>query len=665
MRSISIAVAFIFAAGALPALAFDFSDARRVVSISQPRISPDGTQVVYVRGRQDFEKDRTDRQLILVDVRTRGSRQLTWDRKGVSDPAWSPDGKFIAFSALDSDEKDPQEQIFVLPMNGGEAHQITHAKRGVISFEWSPDGKRFAYTAQDDVPKKPDDKKNLDAFQVHDNDYLHREATPPAHLWVIDTDGRNARRLTQGSWSVADFEPDDGGSVSWSPDSRRIATDRLPTPFVGDSLGSYAILVDASTGRIDRLTPGESMQNSPAFAPRGNRIAYQRNTRGDYTQGVDVYVTDGSGRRVADLRAALDRNVNSMAWNNSGDAIWVATPDRTQLALWYWPLGGKAVRADIGALNAQTVGNTAKDGTFVFVASSNDRPSELYALRGPNGKPVQLTNENGFVARTGIARAVAVEWHSTKGNFAEDGVLTYPLHYAGGKAPLVLLIHGGPQGTSTTAWSSQRQIFASHGYFVFSPNYRGSTNLGDAYEHAITNDAGDGPGKDAMAGLAQVERQFPVDANRIGVSGWSYGGYMTSWLIGTYPAVWKAAVSGASLDDWLDDYDIAFYYDTDVPFFHGKPWNPRNTAEWREQSPITYAPHAKAPTLLMGDIGDNNVPITNSFKMYHALKDNGTEVQFVAYPVAGHFPSDPVRAEDVSKRWLAWLDKYLKQEGHE
>ncbi len=278
-----------------------------------------------------------------------------------------------------------------------------------------------------------------------------------------------------------------------------------------------------------------------------------------------------------------------MSWSSSGDGIWIATPDRTQLALWYWPLGRKVVRADIGALNAQSLGNTSKNGTLVFVASSNDKPGEVYALRAPNAKPVQLTNENAFVAHTGVARAVAVDWHSTKGSFAEDGVLTYPLHYTGGKAPLVLLIHGGPQGSSTTAWSSQRQIFASHGYFVFSPNYRGSTNLGDAYQHAITNDAGDGPGKDVMAGLARVERRFPVDTGRIGVSGWSYGGYMTSWLIGNYPNVWKAAVSGASLDDWLDDYNIAFYYDTDVPFFHGKPWKPGNTAEWREQSPITYA----------------------------------------------------------------------------
>jgi dipeptidyl aminopeptidase/acylaminoacyl peptidase len=359
------------------------------------------------------------------------------------------------------------------------------------------------------------------------------------------------------------------------------------------------------------------------------------------------------------LRSQLDRNVNRSAWDAPGDALWVSTPDGANIALWYWPVRGHITRADLGGVQPLFLGNTSKAGALVFSGSSATHPTEVYLLTSPASKPIALTDNNAFVAKAGVARSVAVNWHSTKGDFKEDGVLFYPLHYKGGKAPLILLIHGGPQGASTLTWSSQAQIFASRGFFVFSPNYRGSTNLGDAYQHAITNDAGDGPGKDVMAGLAVVERDFPIDTSRIGVSGWSYGGYMTSWLIGHYH-VWKAAVSGASLDDWLDDYNIAFYYDTDVPFFTGKPWNPAHTAEWREQSPIADAPKATTPTLIMGDIGDNNVTITNSFKLYHALKDNGTTVKFIAYPVAGHFPSDPVRAEDVQKHWLDWLEQYLK-----
>ena len=658
MRLLSALVCFMVCATALPAAAFDFADARRVVSASSPQISPDGTRVVYVRGVADFKADRTDRQLWLIDVRTHVQRQLTWDRKGISDPTWSANGEEIAFTASDNDAKNPQDQIFVLRMDGGDAQQITHAKNGVDSYARSPDGRRFAYTMQDDDPNKADAQKHLDAFQVQDNDYLHRAGTPPEHVWICNADGSHARRLTSGTWSAAVVNPG-GGELSWSPDSKTVAIVRYPTPFIGDSLSARIELLDAQSGALRPLVPSETLQYQPSFAPRGTLVAYTRNTNGDYTQGTDLYVADAGGRHVANLRTQLDRDVSRATWNARGDALWVSTPDGTNNRLWYWPLAGEISQIDIGALQPAFLGNTAKSGAFVFTASTSSQPAEVYLLESPASKPVALTDNNAFVAKSGVARVVSVNWDSTKGNFKEDGVLFYPLHYKSGKAPLILLIHGGPQGASTLAWSSQAQIFAAHGFFVFSPNYRGSTNLGDAYQHAITDDAGDGPGKDVMAGLATVERDYPIDTTRIGVSGWSYGGYMTSWLIGHYH-VWKAAVSGASLDDWLDDYNIAFYYDTDVPFFKGKPWNPANTAEWREQSPIADAPQATTPTLIMGDIGDNNVTITNSFKLYHALKDNGTTVKFIAYPVAGHFPSDPVRAEDVQKHWLEWLEQYLK-----
>ncbi len=659
MRAIVAMALLALLCGTLPASAFDFADARKLVTLAEPQISPDGTRIVYVRGKADFAKDRTDRQLVLIDVRTHQSRQLTWDRKGVSGPSWAPDGSAVAFAALDSDEKNPQDQIFILPMDGGEARQVTHAKNGVNSFVWSPNGERFAYTMQEDDPNQKTIDKHLDAFQVHDNDYLHTSSTPPVHLWVVDMDGSHNRRLTHGEWSVANVDPDGGGDISWSADGKTIAFEHFDTPFVGNSLTSYIELIDVGNGKIARLTPSEVLQAAPQFAPHGNAISYTRNTGGDYRKGTDLYVVSRDGKPLADLRSQLDRDIVDQAWSPKGDALWLATPDETRAALWYWPLDGRVQRANLGDLHVAGVGNTSKAGTLVFVASTATRPSEIYTIASPGTTPVAMTDENGWVASRGVAKTVSVTWRATKGNFKEDGVLTYPLHYSGGKAPLILLIHGGPQGASIEAWSTQRQVMAAHGFFVFSPNYRGSTNLGDAYEEAITNDAGDGPGKDVMAGLAQVEKNFPIDTARIGVSGWSYGGYMTSWLIGNYH-VWKAAVSGASLDDWLDDYNVAFYYDTDVPFFHGKPWNPANTPEWREQSPLTYDIHATTPTLIMGDVGDNNVPITNSYKLYHALKDNGTVVQFVAYPVSGHFPSDPVRSEDVGKRWLAWLEQYLK-----
>ncbi|MDQ2865875.1 MAG: S9 family peptidase [Candidatus Eremiobacteraeota bacterium] len=641
---------------AVPASAFDFSDARRLVTISDPQISPDGSRVVFLRSTSNFETDKRESRLMLVDVRSRRERPLTFDRKGVGLPHWSADGRSIAFVALDDDEKNPQTQIFVMRMDGGDARQVTHAKNGIDNYAWSPDATRFAYATQDDDPSQKAVDEHHDAFEVRDNDYLHRSATPPEHAWWIAQGGGTPHRLTSGSWSIGDIDPDGGSDLSWSADGRSLAIEHLPTPFVGDSLESRIEIIDVASRRR-RLLDGKNVENAPGFAPHGDRIAYVRNTGGDYTRGIDLYVADDAGKIISDLRTDLDRNIDGYSWNAKGDGLWIATPDRTDSALWYRPLAGHTRRIRLGALQITGLGNAANNGALIFTADTPAHPGELYMYDGVHA--IALTDDNVFAGRTGVAKTVAVNWNSTKGHFNEDGALTYPLNYRGGKAPLVLLIHGGPQGASGIGWNAQRQIFASHGYFVFSPNYRGSTNLGDAYQRAITNDAGDGPGKDVMAGVAQVEKMGMVDTSRIGVSGWSYGGYMTSWLIGHYH-VWKAAVSGASLDDWFDDFNLAFYVYTDVPFFRGVAPNPKYSQEWRDQSPITYAHLVTTPTLIMGDIGDNNVVITNSFKLYHAIKDNGTTVQFVAYPVAGHFPSDPVRSEDVDKRWLSWLDRYLK-----
>ena len=647
---------------AVSARTLDFDELRQAVSLSDPQISPDGTRIVFLRSRSDFKTDKHLTQLMLVNVRTRQQRALTFERTGVGSPRWSPDGARVAFlaTAKRGEDSEPQEQIFVLRLDGGEAKQITDVSTGVDGYSWSPDGKVFAYVAQDENPNQKEIDRHLDAFEVGDNDYLHTSQTMPGHLWVTAASGAGkARRLTRGSWSLETVDPSVTSNVTWSPDGKRIAFIHFPTPIIGDSLGSIIETVDVRTGRRSALTGNKSLEGNPAFAPTGARIAYSRNTAGDPANGVSIYVTHEGGGPGVNAGAKIGRNIDGMTWAPDGKSLWLFGPDGERTAAWYVSAqGSRARRALLGNVALSETGNTSRDGALPFIGTTWNRPDELYYLASPRSQPVRLTNENAFVAKLDLGRVVPVRWRN--GRFTEDGVLTLPPQYNPSRSyPLVLIIHGGPQGASTIAWSSRNQLFAAHGYIVFNPNYRGSTNLGDAYEHAIAQDAGEGPGRDVMSGIAAVERAYKIDPTRIAVSGWSYGGYMTSWMIGHY-TIWKAAVSGAALNDWFDDYNVSFYVYTDVPFFGGSPWNPKYTAMWRAQSPITYAQNIHTPTLILGDIGDNNVTITNSFKMFHALRDNGVPVEFVAYPVHGHFPGDPVRSEDVGRRWLAWIDRYLR-----
>ena len=621
--------------------------------------------MIFIRATSDYDKDRRRTDLMMVNVRTKQLRQLTYGRRGISQPRWSPDGSRIAFIAPDTaDERpEPHDQIFVMRLDGGDPKPVTHSEQGIDGFAWSPAGTQFAYIAQDKNPNAKQIEAHLDAFEVGSNDYLHREAAIPSHLWLVSANGGRARRLTSGSWSLATVDPYQTSDISWSADGRMIAVQRFPTPYIGDSLASRIVLIDPASRRLTPLTRNGNMEADPLFAPSGSAIAYARNTNGDAMNGVAVYVTKPGAARSRDVRAAIDRNIVAKTWSGDGRALWLFGEDGARNTIWYVLPGGQYRRVDLGGLSPNVSGNASqKTDALVFAATMANHPSELYLLSSPSSALVRLTNLNGAVSKLQLARMTSVRWKND--GFEEDGVVVLPpsfdsLRKTGRRFPLVLLIHGGPQGASTIGWNSQAQLFASHGYIVFEPNYRGSTNLGDRYQHAIARDTGDGPGRDVMAGIAAVKRAYPIDSGKIAVSGWSYGGFMTSWMIGHYGG-WRAAVSGAALNDWFDDYNDAFYVYTDIPFFGGSPWDPRYTAMWRAQSPITYAQRIRTPTLIMGDIGDNNVTITNSFKMYHALKDNGVTVQFVAYPVHGHFPGDPVRSEDVTRRWLAWLDRYLQ-----
>ena len=637
---------------ASPTHGFQLKDLRRVTRLSDPRIGPDGKQVVVVMSTPIWDTDKRDTRLVLVNVVTGKQRRLTWNREGVSSPRWSPHGNRLAFLA--KDPKTKMTQVFVMPMDGGGARRITDDKQGVDAFSWSPDGKRIAFIAQPPPLNKKAIEHHDKAFRVTSGNFQLRKDLAPWQLWVVDSDGSDATRLTEGTFSL---DTGQGGATdpAWSPDGKFIAFTRYPSPYWGPSFHSVIGEVDATDGKLRTLVNAQGAF-ATAFAPRGSAFAFMRPRGGDENNGDAVYVHAGS--RTYDATHALARNFNGYAWMAHGHGLLLQGQYGTHSVFWMQPLHGPARRLALGDVEADNGMDVSKTGLIAFVGDTPTHPGELYVMKSARSAPRRLTDVNGFVDALDLAHNRTIDWNGA-GGFHEDGVLTYPVGYkTGHKYPLVLYIHGGPEGASTVGFNAFAQILANAGFLVFQPNYRGSINLGDAYQHAIYRDTGKGPGEDVMAGLKAVEKLGIVDTNRIGVSGWSYGGYMTTWLTGHYK-VWKAAVSGAALTDWVMDYTIAFYQRGDTYFFGGSPWTKKYWNIWRQQSPIQYARNVTAPTLIMGDVGDPNVPLVNSYEWYHALRDNGVTVEFYAYPENTHFPRDIVQTTDVFRRWLGWMKKYL------
>ncbi|HEV2878968.1 MAG TPA: S9 family peptidase [Candidatus Eremiobacteraceae bacterium] len=637
------------------------SDLRHVVNVTNPRISPDGKQIACVVSRSNFAKNDDDMELLLVDIASGAQRTLIRGRHGVSSPQWSPGGDRIAFIARESDQDSAEDQVYVMPVKGGSVKQISNAPNGVDVFAWRPDGSAIAYVTADVPPNKRAIEQGHDYFEVGNDPYLTTAAPTSLHIWLVPANGGHAQRITSGSWSIA--TPDVSVPLSWSPDGREIVIPRVSTPHTGDGDHSTIAVIDVTTKKLRKLTSRIRFEDYPMFSPDGSKIAYVYSLNGDDMNEGNVFVSPAKGGDGFNAHRNLDRDVNGALWMPDSTSLLIGAPDETRTSLWLQPLDGPARKLDLGDVDPSndsgidmTVGN---DGAIAFSGYTHVQPTELYYMSSSTASPRRLTDFNHEIALLDLGNAETITWKTFDG-FTADGVLTYPPGYVKGKKyPLVLRIHGGPNEGSNTDFYDYIQLVAAHGYLVFQPNYRGSDNLGNAFMHITWNDGGDGPGRDIMAGLAAVEKLGIVDTSRVALGGWSNGGYMTSWLISHYPG-WKAAVLGAAYTDCLEDYNLSDSNVSDVWYFKGSPWVDDHMSSCREQSSITYWKHITTPTLIFSNTGDVRVPITQSYAIYHALKDNHVPVKFIAWPESGHEVSGPVRIEDLYRIWLDWLDHYLK-----
>jgi dipeptidyl aminopeptidase/acylaminoacyl peptidase len=636
-------------------------DLARQVRLSDPQLSPDGKTLAVIETRADLDSDEFRSEIVLVELSSGHIRPLTRERHHAGYPRWSPSGDRIGFIAQDADKNG---QLFVLPMSGGDALQLTKGKDGVSQFAWSPDGASIAYAVADPKPELKGEDKFRTIFRVGNDDFTISEAVRPTHLWLVPATGGEAKRLTSGTWSLPSSLPP-GPPVSpigWSKDGKSIVIVRQETPSTGDQLLARVQVLDVASGAIRSLTGDTRLEGYPKISPDGTNVAYWRNRDAHAWEFQDVWLAPFAGGAGSDLSAHLEVNVYGTYWANDGRSLIVGGNTGTTVGLWRLSLDGSSERIPLDGV-MPTNGYwldaaVGSGGEIVFVGQTKSDPYELYLVAPGSRTATPLTHENAPLADLTLARNESVSWQGP-GHRTLDGVVTYPAGYQPGRRyPLVLLIHGGPISSSRERFNLLPQVMAAHGWLVFEPNYRGSDSSGNAFSAAIYKDAGQGPGEDVMSGVEYLKSRGVIDPARMAVTGWSYGGFMTTWLAGHYP-VWKAAVAGAAVTDWVEMYNLSDGNVAQSEATGASPYLGDGMALNRHQSPSSSMTKIRAPTLIMCNTGDFRVPITQSFGLYRALMDNHVTTEFYAIPMGGHFPNDPVRQMDVYQRWIDWLQRFL------
>ncbi len=653
-----ILLATMSAARAQPAALIGEDDYQRLVGLASPVLSPDGKQALVLVSRVAWNEDRRDDELVLIDLATRAQRTLTYQRKGLSDPAFSPDGKRLAFIAEEGTGPDAQSQVFVMPLDGGDAHPVTHAKGGVEQFAWRPDGAAIAFVCADPPPQANGADRFRDSFVFTTEPIVARQPAHPAHLFIASLRDGTSTQLTFGEQSIVTGEAQ--STLSWSPDGRSIAFTVAPNGILNDESYSHVAVLVVATRSVRALTAHTAWESNALFSPDGRHIAYMYSSGDSQVNLQQVYVTTPAGGTGTPVSEPVDRTVADFAWARDSKSLYFAAPDEATIALFRVPLDGRPERVELGDLTiaADLANALGPDGTLLFVASAPKQPPELF-FRSAAGATTRLTSYNAALAALNLGSAQRITYPTSLGITGDAVLYTPPGFVAGRSYPLSVFIHGGPTSSSTLSFDFWSQVMAARGWLVLRPNYRGSNNLGLAYQRAVLYDPELGPGKDIMAAIDAVRARGIVDDNRIAVSGWSYGGIMTAWMISKYH-IWKAAVSGASVNDWITDYGTADDSLADVDLFHGSPFTRANADEWRRASAISYAGDVTTPVLILSDVGDNRDPFATSSMYWRALRDNHKDATLRVWPVDGHFPRDPVRTVDVYHYWIGFIAAHFQ-----
>lgn len=629
----------------------------KIKNISSAQVSPDGTKVVYTIREAMMTDDRSEyvNHIWISAIDGSNAKQLTTGDKNNSNPKWSPDNKSIAFTS----SRDGKNNVYILPIAGGEAEKITETKGGVSEFEWSNDGTKIAVLVADAATDK--EEKNKKAK----NDWYMWEAELKQNrlqvYWINQKDASQKymqKLLTNDNISVYAFD--------WNKDGTSIVYSYGKSTKANDNSYSDIALINIETGVIKNIANTAAGESSPQFSPDGSLISYYSTENPNDWPGakhVKVYaLADGKTLR---LKATPNEDGSILGWTaDSKNIVW-SESNKTLTSIYTLSVDGKNMtELSKGEKNYIGAAKINASHTFIsFTLQNTSQFPELYVSKLSEYAPLKITSINAGISSMPLGRTEVIKWKGADG-LEIEGLLTYPLNYtAGKKVPLILNIHGGPAGNfgqtciATNQGTYPLAAFSEDGYAILRPNPRGSSGYGSEFRMANRQDWGGKDYIDLMNGVDQVIKMGVTDESMLGVMGWSYGGYMSSWIVG-HTNRFKAASIGAPV------VDLVFQNLTDdiegfLPsYFKSDPWN--NWSMYSEHSPLRFVQNVQTPVMLQHGEADQRVPLGNSVMFYNALKRRNIPVKLLVLPRQPHGPSEPRMVLKTMQTNIDWFGTLIK-----
>jgi|ETNmetMinimDraft_8_1059916.scaffolds.fasta_scaffold01704_4 dipeptidyl aminopeptidase/acylaminoacyl peptidase len=626
----------------------------KIKQISDLNFSNNNKIAMVVReALTDGEKSEYLSQIWLSHTDFSEPIQFTYHEKSSTHPRFSPDGKFLAFIS----DRVEKPQIWVIRTNGGEAWQFTFEKQGVGSFKWSPNGSKIAFLMKNPKTEKEekDEKEKRDVILV-DKNFKYSHLYLKSFTTNIDT--TNGDRITKGEYDITSF--------SWNPNGKNIVFSQSLEPTFNSRFVSGDIsIVNVNSETVRKLVSWGGNDTSPIFTPNGKTIIFTSDGEKNEPIGFrDIYKISSNGGIPYKIAETPNRSASIIACSSNSNYLYVSDANRTKSEIYKIGLNNKEIIPILnlkGRISSSKISNNSE--MIVLVKQELNKPSEVYLSELSKISPKKISNFNSSLKFPKLANTKLITWISKDG-LEIEGLLTYPTKYNKRKKyPLALIIHGGPAGVFSQSFTGNPGIynieyFASNGYAVLRPNPRGSTGYGKDFRFANFKDWGFGDYEDIMSGVDKAIDMGIADPQRLAVMGWSYGGYMTSFVV-TRTERFKAASMGAGLPNLISMTTTTDIPDYLVAHMGGEFWEDYETYE--KHSAIYRINNVKTPTQVIHGANDLRVPFTQGQEFYVALKRKGVSTEMVVYPRTPHGPREPKLLMDVSPRIMAWLDKFIKR----